>query len=117
MRDSWSGQSGAVELVLQAGPTAVRLAEVGDELIHLGRVVGAGREFAHLRQASGSDPVVACVCFGQVVLDESGEDRENGERVELLVRLDQVAPGALVVEAERVGELPRSRRRRAGGSC
>ncbi len=49
MRDlSVSGQPGAVELVLQARPTAVRLAQVGDWLVYLDRVAGVGRQFAHL---------------------------------------------------------------------
>ena len=42
----------------------------------------------------------------EFVLDESLVDGKDGDRVDLLVRLGQVAPGVAAVELERVGDVP-----------
>ena len=43
----------------------------------------------------------------QFVVDEPGEDRQHGERVDLLVRRGQPLPYIIAVEGERVRQLPR----------
>lgn len=46
-------------------------------------------------------------CNNQLVLDKSPMNRKNGKRFDLLIRLGQLVPRAIVFETERVGEAPR----------
>jgi hypothetical protein len=85
----------------------VRLAQLSYELVDLDGPVRPGRELAHLREAACGDPIVLGACFGQLVLDKAGENREDGERVDVLVCLREVAPGPAVIESKRTGEVPR----------
>jgi hypothetical protein len=41
-----SGQAGAIELLLEPWPTAVRLAELGDKLVNFGRLGRPGGQLA-----------------------------------------------------------------------
>jgi hypothetical protein len=51
---------------------------VQDQVIDLGGIVAAGDELAHLPETAGSDPVVLCASLGQFVLNQLGQDRQDG---------------------------------------
>jgi hypothetical protein len=76
---------GAVELLLEPGPSPVRLAQGGDECVDRGCLVAPGCECAHFRESSRGESVVLGASLDEFVLDEALVDGENGEWVELLV--------------------------------
>jgi hypothetical protein len=77
-----SGQAGAIELLLEAWPTAVRLLELGDELVNSGRLGRPAGQLAHLCQPTSGDPVMLRAGLRQFVVDEPGEDRQHSDRVD-----------------------------------
>lgn len=115
MRPGVSGESGAVELLLEARAAAVGFAQVRDQDVDTlggsgsgsGGVVVSRGELAHLGESFGSESVVLGAGVGQFVLHQALVDRQYGERVDLLVGLDQLGPGVVAVQGERVRKLPR----------
>ena len=69
-------------------------------MIDLACPVTPSSEPAHLRQASSGESIVLRPGLDELDLDQALMDREHGKRVDLLVGLDQLAPGPVVIEAE-----------------
>ena len=82
------------------------VAKVGDQVVNVAGLVGAGGRLAHLGQAAGRVAVVLGVGFFELIVDETSEDRQDREGVDLLVRLGQVTPGPVVLEPERARKVP-----------
>ncbi|OIN81452.1 hypothetical protein BMG05_07470 [Mycobacterium malmoense] len=60
-------------------------------------------KLAHLLEPSSGISVVLGAGFGQLVLHQLGVHGQCGERVEFLVCLGEVTPGAVVVKAKVMG--------------
>lgn len=78
-----------------------------DQPVNVARKLRSVSERAHRRESSGCQSVVLGAGFDQLVLDEPLVDRQGGDRVDLLVRLHQLAPGLVAVQRQRVREVPR----------
>jgi hypothetical protein len=63
----------------------LHLAGVGDEVIDVGLPCRCLRQTLAFRQPTCRDPEVLGARFGQLVLDEAGENWQHGRRVDLLV--------------------------------
>lgn len=74
-------------------------AEVGDQIDDRCRLLG-----------SGGEPVVVRSGLHELVLDEALVGGQDGELVDLLVHLHQLAPGGVGVQAQGVDEVPRKLR-------
>lgn len=81
-----------------------------------GRVVSRG-ELAHVGESFGRDPVVLGAGVAEFGVYQALVDRQYGERVDLLVCLDQLGPGVVAVEGERVREVPGRMRILEGEQC
>jgi hypothetical protein len=95
-----------VDVPLQSGAAGVGFAILFVECVDLGGGAGAFGDLAHLGQAAGGQAVALGVCLHQILLYESGVDRQDGRWVDLLVGLGQLVPGAVVVELEGMSQLP-----------
>ena len=76
------GQAGSVELLLESGPSAMGLAQVGDDVVDVCLVLGAGSESAHGGQSPRGEAVVLRAGLDQLVLDELTVDRQDRDRVD-----------------------------------
>lgn len=74
------GRTPAAGADVSGGSRAAR-----DEFIDLDRLVGPGGKLAPLREPPGGESVVLGAGLHQLVLDKALMDRQDGDRVDLLV--------------------------------
>ena len=68
------------------------LAQVGDQLVHLVSFGAAGRELAHPGEPTGRGAVGAGVGVLEIGEHHPGVDRQDRQRINLLVALGQLLP-------------------------
>lgn len=88
----------------------MRLPKLGDQLIDLVRVLGSHSELPHFRQPPRCQPIVLRASIDELVLDKPPVDRQDSERVDLLVGLRQLGPRLVAAERQRMREVPRQLR-------